>query len=238
MRAVHLIDARDPRAEHINPLASKQVQPIVLDAGWVADAFADPSLPLTVDVGSAMGGWVVESAEAEPSRNYLGLELRPAAHDVAARRLEAAGLGNACFLQCNANVDLERILGDVADAGAPLERVCVQFPDPHFKKKHHKRRVVTPALAATVARALAASAFERPSLYVASDVLEAAEQMRGEFRGAASLVEVGDVDDDGWLLASPLSVATERERAVLAGKGATSTAPGRAFRALFRVRDD
>ena len=54
-RAVHLIDARDPRAEHINPLASKQVQPAVLADDWFAAAFADPGKPLIVDVGSALG---------------------------------------------------------------------------------------------------------------------------------------------------------------------------------------
>ena len=219
--------------QHINPLASKQVQPAVLADDWFAAAFADPGKPLIVDVGSALGGWVVESAADDGGRNWLGLEIRPAAHDVAVGRLAKADVGNAHFLQCNANVDLARILADAAAAGAPLERVCVQFPDPHFKKKHHKRRVVTPELRATIAAALAASTFASPSAYLVSDVLEAATAMRDEFRGDATLVEVGPWNAGGWLEASPLAVPTERERCVLAGKGETSTAPGTAFRALF-----
>ncbi|KAH8099127.1 tRNA (guanine-N7-)-methyltransferase [Aureococcus anophagefferens] len=196
--------------QHINPLASKQVQPAVLADDWFAAAFADPGKPLIVDVGSALGGWVVESAADDGGRNWLGLEIRPAAHDVAVGRLAKADVGNAHFLQCNAN-----------------------FPDPHFKKKHHKRRVVTPELRATIAAALAASTFVSPSAYLVSDVLEAATAMRDEFRGDATLVEVGPWNAAGWLEASPLAVPTERERCVLAGKGETSTAPGTAFRALF-----
>lgn len=219
--------------QHINPLASKQVQPAVLADDWFAAAFADPGKPLIVDVGSALGGWVVESAADDGGRNWLGLEIRPAAHDVAVGRLAKADVGNAHFLRCNANVDLARILADAAAAGAPLERVCVQFPDPHFKKKHHKRRVVTPELRATIAATLAASTFVSPSAYLVSDVLEAATAMRDEFRGDATLVEVGPWNAGGWLEASPLAVPTERERCVLAGKGETSTAPGTAFRALF-----
>jgi len=88
-----------------------------------------------------LGGWCVESAAADADRNFLGLEIRPVAVDAARRQLDKAGVDATCaFVQCSANVDLERVLGDAAAAGAPLERVCVQFPDPHFKKKHRKRR--------------------------------------------------------------------------------------------------
>ena len=36
--------------------------------------------------------------------------------------------------------------------GAPLRSASIQFPDPHFKTKHHKRRVVQPELARPYAR--------------------------------------------------------------------------------------
>ena len=103
----------------------------------------------------------------------------------------------------------------------------MQFPDPHFKKKHHKRRVVTPELRATIAAALAASTFVSPSAYLVSDVLEAATAMRDEFRGDATLVEVGPWNAAGWLEASPLAVPTERERcATTTTARMAATAPG------------
>ena len=35
--------------------------------------------------------------------------------------------------------------------GAPLRSASIQFPDPHFKAKHHKRRVVQPELVRSLA---------------------------------------------------------------------------------------
>lgn len=222
--------------QHINPLAAKSVAPAQLPPGWFAAAFADPTLPLTIDVGSALGGWCVASAADDGSRNFLGLEVRPPAVAAALDRRDRAGLGNAHFVTCNANVDFARFVADAAARGAPLERVLVQFPDPHFKKKHRKRRVATPAFADAVAAALAASAHDAPYLYVASDVLEVAEAMVDTFGGALDRAPAAPADAGGWLLASPLAIPTEREAAVLAGRGATSTAPGTAFRATFVPR--
>jgi len=66
-------------------------------------------------------------------------------------------------------------------------------------------------------------------------VLEVAEAMVEEFANALELY--GDRNEDGWLAASPLALPTEREVGVLAGRGATSTEPGTAFRAIFRARE-
>ena len=214
---------------HRNPLSAAATQPAELAEDWAQTIFDDRTQPLTVDVGCALGGWCVESAHNDPSRNFLGLELRPEA--VARAQESADTLSNCAFLQCNANVDLGRLLGDLEKAGAPLERVAIQFPDPHFKKKHRKRRVCTPELAETISSAVCASPVSA-SVYVASDVLDVAEEMRERFSACSDLRLEGDYDGDGWLCASPLDVQTERERAVLAGLGSTSTADC-VYRALF-----
>ena len=215
---------------HRNPLSAAASRPAELAEDWAQTIFDDRTQPLTVDVGCALGGWCVESASSDPSRNFLGLELRPEA--VARAQQSAQTLKNCAFLQCNANVDLGRLLGDLANAGAPLERICIQFPDPHFKKKHRKRRVCTPELAETVSRAICASPISTASVYVASDVLDVAEEMRERFAACSELRLEGAYDGEGWLCASPLQVQTERERAVLAGLGSTSTADC-VYRALF-----
>ena len=214
---------------HRNPLSAAATQPAELAEDWARTIFDDRTQPLTVDVGCALGGWCVESAGTDPARNFLGLELRPEA--VARAQQSAQSLKNCAFLQCNANVDLGRLLGDLANAGAPLERIAIQFPDPHFKKKHRKRRVCTPELAETISSAVCASPVPA-SVYVASDVLDVAEEMRERFAACDELRLAGDYDGEGWLCASPLQVQTERERAVLAGLGSTSTADC-VYRALF-----
>jgi len=214
---------------HRNPLSAAASRPAELENDWARTIFDDRTQPLTVDVGCALGGWCVESAGTDPARNFLGLELRPEA--VARAQQSAQSLKNCAFLQCNANVDLGRLLGDLANAGAPLERIAIQFPDPHFKKKHRKRRVCTPELAETISSAVCASPVPA-SVYVASDVLDVAEEMRERFAAREELRLAGAYDAEGWLCASPLQVQTERERAVLAGLGSTSTADC-VYRALF-----
>ena len=52
-----------------------------------------------------------------------------------------------------------------------MELVTIQFPDPHFKNRHHKRRVVQSALVRAVAEGLPTGA----RVFLQSDVLEVSE---------------------------------------------------------------
>jgi tRNA (guanine-N7-)-methyltransferase len=158
--------------QHVNPLARQFQQPTLLPDAW--PAFADGSKPLHLDIGCGKGGFLIDLCRREEGAawcNYLGLEIRPGvvacARDRAARhQLERS----VDFVGCNANVDLDRILderGSDSTASATtaggqssvggrrrllLQRTTIQFPDPHFKKQHAKRRVVNAPLIATLAR--------------------------------------------------------------------------------------
>lgn len=82
----------------------------------------------------------------------------------------------------------------------------VQFPDPHFKAKHKKRRMVQPALVAAMCASLKPEGGE---ILIQSDVLEVAESMREAF---AEDELVTDVCPPGeWMEENPLMVPTERE---------------------------
>ena len=112
--------------------------------------------------------------------------------------------------------------------GAPLRSASIQFPDPHFKAKHHKRRVLQPPLVETIAEHLAPGGW----LLLSSDVLDVAQEMRAVVR-ATSTALVDAVDDvDDWSVRKPAELAdvtTERERA--------SADLGRpVYRALFHKR--
>ena len=62
--------------QHVNPLSrGHQVAHGALD--WHAH-FADPSLPLVVDVGCGYGRFAIKWAHERPNENVLGLEIRPA----------------------------------------------------------------------------------------------------------------------------------------------------------------
>lgn len=62
--------------------------------------------------------------------------------------------------------DLQSILSDLAAAHAHIHCVAVQFPDPHWKGKNRKRRMLTPSLLRTAAAYLAPGGM----FYLQSDV--------------------------------------------------------------------
>ncbi|MEB3264647.1 MAG: tRNA (guanosine(46)-N7)-methyltransferase TrmB [Synechococcus sp.] len=193
--------------QHVNPLSRLHQQPRPLPP--LEALFADPSLPLHLDIGCARGRFLLALAEQDSTRNYLGVEIRRPLVEAAEAERQALGLNHLHFLYCNANVSLQDWL-----AALPLgrlDRVSIQFPDPWFKKKHHKRRVLQPALLLALAGALAPGR----ELFLQSDVLAVIEPMV-QLVEASGVFERPAEDERPWRRQNPLPVPTERERHVLA----------------------
>lgn len=128
---------RKPRVrQHANPFSFRgEIEVPAWD-----QVFADPTLPVEVDVGSAHGDFLRAWAAQRPDLNVVGLEVRRPMVERVNARIEQEGLGNARVIYCNANLNFSELF-----APASLRTVYVHFPDPWFKKRHHKRRVMTPA---------------------------------------------------------------------------------------------
>jgi tRNA (guanine-N7-)-methyltransferase len=129
---------------HVNPLKAE----------YTALAAARVPLPVDgeveVELGCADAQFLFARAAGHPRRTCVGVEIR---RDLVAdvnRRAAEAGLGNLSAVFANINRDLGGLFPD-----GRLDRVFLNFPDPWFKRRHHKRRVLTPAVAATVAGKLA-----------------------------------------------------------------------------------
>ncbi len=187
--------------QHVNPLAPFYRQaPRPID---LAEIFADPDRPLLLDVGCARGRFLLRMAEAEPLWNYLGIEIREPLVDEANRLADDAGLSNLHYTFCNAMLWLDRLL-EIIPAGT-LQAVTIQFPDPWFKKKHAKRRMVNGEMAETIARHLSPAG----KVFVQTDIEFLAEEMLEIFRDEHRLVQT-----DLNLQNNPFPVKTEREKAV------------------------
>jgi tRNA (guanine-N7-)-methyltransferase len=195
--------------QHVNPLSRFFQLPLRLPPP--EELFADPSLPLHLDIGSARGRFLLAMAQRDPGHNCLGVEIRRALVAAAEADREALGLGNLRYLFCNANVSLQAWLG--ALPSGQLERVSIQFPDPWFKKKHHKRRVLQPPLLLAIAGALQPG----QQLFLQSDVLAVIEPMVA-LTEASGCFDRPPADARPWRLHNPLPVPTERETYVL-GQG-------------------
>ena len=195
--------------QHVNPLSRYYQLPRQLPPP--AELFAQPALPLHLDIGAARGRFLLAMAQREPLWNHLGLEIRrPLVEAAEADRL-ALELGNLRYLFGNANVSLESWLRALPEG--LLQRVTIQFPDPWFKKKHHKRRVLQPALLLAIAGALA----QGRELFMQSDVLAVIEPMVEVIESSGCFARpTGDARP--WRAGNPLPVPTEREQHVL-GQG-------------------
>ena len=185
--------------QHVNPLSPFYRQtPKPVDT---ADVFADPSRPLHLDIGCARGRFLLRMAEVEPAWNYLGVEIRKPLVDEANRLAAEAGLTNLHYAFCNAMLWLDRLLEGVPEG--LLQMVTIQFPDPWFKKKHAKRRMVNKEMVDTIARHLAPDG----QVFVQTDIEFLAEEMFGRFRSDGRFSEIGTATNQ-------FVVKTERETAV------------------------
>lgn len=185
--------------QHVNPLAPfyrQAPKPVVLE-----DLFVDPTKPLLIDLGCARGRFILRMAEADPSWNYLGVEIREPLVDEANRLAEEAGLSNLHYIFCNAMLWLDRLIERIPNGR--LQMVTIQFPDPWFKKKHAKRRMVNRELIDAVMERLA----DGGRIFVQTDIEFLAEEMFDLFRSDERLKEI-PID------ANPFPVKTEREKAV------------------------
>lgn len=126
------------------------------------------SAPLIIEIGSGIGEATAALAAERPDYNILALEvwLPGVAHTLGL--LSDAGVSNVRLLGVDAIWSLENLVEPDS-----LSELWTFFPDPWPKKKHHKRRLVTPEFARLVVSRLKPGSSWR----LATDWAEYAEQM-------------------------------------------------------------
>lgn len=185
--------------QHVNPLAPYfRFTPKPLD---IDNIFANPDLPLHLDIGSARGRFLLKMAEIKKNQNFLGVEIREPLVEEANRLAAEKKIINLHYEFCNAMIALDKLLEKLPVN--LLQTVTIQFPDPWFKKKHAKRRMVNEDLASTVVSHLANSG----KIFVQTDIEFLADEMFEFFRQNGKLREIEITEN-------PFPVKTEREIAV------------------------
>ncbi|AFZ55047.1 tRNA (guanosine(46)-N7)-methyltransferase TrmB [Cyanobacterium aponinum] len=190
--------------QHVNPLSSKYQQSISFP-DW-SQVYSNLSLPFYLDLGCARGRFLLQMAQQYPEKNYLGIEIREALVDEANEIKTDHNLTNLHYLFANINSSLEKLLTSLPPNS--LELVMIQFPDPWFKKKHHKRRVVQPEIVEILAEFLRKDG----RIFIQSDIKELAEEMCQIFLENPNFLSLSP---NIWLLENPLGIMTEREIATL-----------------------
>jgi tRNA (guanine-N7-)-methyltransferase len=123
--------------------------------------------PVVLEIGSGMGEATAEMAAADPSRNYLAVEVHTPGIANLLAIADERGLGNLRIASGDA-LDLVRHLPEES-----LDAVHAFFPDPWPKARHHKRRLIQPAHVALLRSRLVRGG----TLHCATDWAEYADSM-------------------------------------------------------------
>ena len=126
--------------QHVNPLSRNFNKTERIPS--LIEIFGDSKLNLHLDIGCASGEFLFDLALVNTSWNYLGIEIREKLVKNAQLKVLKREIHNLYFLFGNAN----NILNDVQNKFIikNLKSISFNFPDPWFKKKHFKRRVIQP----------------------------------------------------------------------------------------------
>jgi len=155
--------------QHVNPLSSNfnQIERIPS----LSEMFVDPKLNLHLDIGCADGKFLFDLALVNTSWNYLGIEIREKLVKNAKLKVIEREIKNLYFVFGNAN----NILIDIQSKFIMknLKSISFNFPDPWFKKRHHKRRVIQPLLINTLSNLIQKGTF----IFIKTDVKDLFDYM-------------------------------------------------------------
>jgi tRNA (guanine-N7-)-methyltransferase len=116
---------------------------------------------MEVELGCAEAHFLLDRAVAEPDALLVGVEIRRELVEAVNADSARRGLDNLRSVFANMSVDLPRLFAE-----ASVRRFFLNFPDPWFKSRQHKRRVISPGLVAELARVLEPGG----ELYVMTDI--------------------------------------------------------------------
>jgi len=148
---------------------------------------------LVLDIGFGNGESTWQMAQAEPDKNFVGIEVHP------------PGVGQLLMALDKNSIENVRVVRDDAVdflhqrvAPGSIMGVRIYFPDPWPKKRHHKRRIIQTAFVAELARCMASGGL----LHLATDWQNYAEHMLEVMALSPDFVNLsGDADyveRPGW----------------------------------------
>ena len=165
MRAGRVTDAQRRALLELWPRFGVPYGEAVLD---LTALFEHPG-PCTLEIGFGNGEHLLARAQAEPGRNFLGIEVHRPGIGHLLRAAAAAHLSNLRLIEHDAVEVLQQQI-----APGALDEIQILFPDPWPKKRHHKRRLIQPDFAALAASRLRAGG----RLRLATDWAPYAEHMQ------------------------------------------------------------
>jgi tRNA (guanine-N7-)-methyltransferase len=164
LRAGRMGSGQQRALEQLGPQFCVPYAPQPLDTS----ALFGNSAPVILEIGFGMGETTAAIAAAHPDYHYLAVEVHLPGVGALLKRIDEQGLNNVRIIRHDAVEVLQHMI-----APHSLHGVHIFFPDPWHKKKHHKRRLIQPALVQLLASRLEPGGY----LHCATDWQDYAEQM-------------------------------------------------------------
>ena len=193
--------------QHVNPLSSNfnQIERIPS----LSEMFIDSKSNLHLDIGCAAGEFLFDLALVNTSWNYLGIEIREKLVKNAKLKAIEREIKNLYFVFGNAN----NILKDVQSKFIfkNLKSISFNFPDPWFKKRHYKRRVIQPEFINILANSLQKGTL----IFIKTDVKDLFDYMDFTISSNIHLKTLNKKDLNYSESFNPIKVKTNREKYVI-----------------------
>ncbi|MFV0680364.1 tRNA (guanosine(46)-N7)-methyltransferase TrmB [Ottowia sp.] len=139
-----------------------------------------------LEIGFGMGQATAHIAALQPDTLFIGCEVHEPGVGALLKLIGEQGLTNVRIVQHDAVQVLQHMI-----TPATLDGVHIFFPDPWHKKRHHKRRLIQPALVRLLAERIAPGGY----LHCATDWQPYAEQMLQVLRAEPLLANTATTPD-------------------------------------------
>ncbi|KAI0450781.1 putative methyltransferase-domain-containing protein [Xylaria acuta] len=183
-----------------------------------------------VDIGCGFGGLLVALAPALPDTLLLGMEIRTSVAEYVQHRIAALRTQNpdtALYQNIGClRANTMKFLPNFFRKGQ-LTKAFICFPDPHFKHRKHKARIVSTTLNSEYAYVI------RPGgiVYTITDVEDLHHWMVGHLEAHPSFERISDEEQEADPCVEIMKTETEESKKVERNKG-------QKFIALFRRLED
>ena len=193
--------------QHVNPLSKNffEIDPIPP----LNQVFENPKLPLHLDIGCASGDFLFELSLKNKNWNYIGIEIREKLVLNANLKMKSRENKNLYFSFGNAN----NIFNQSNNKSIInfITSISFNFPDPWFKKKHHKRRVIQPELINLLSNSMKKGSL----IFIKTDVRELFDHMELTISESIKLRKIPYQDFDFCESFNPNRIQTNREKYVI-----------------------
>jgi tRNA (guanine-N7-)-methyltransferase len=188
------------------------------DMDWTK-LYPNNEIPVTIaDIGCGYGGLTVSLAEEFPEKRILGMEIRVQVTEYVEERIKAlreSNIETGKFNNCAViRANSMKFLPNFFKRGQ-LDKIFFCFPDPHFKQRKHKARIITNTLLSEYAYVLK----ENGILYTITDVLDLHEWMKNHLDEHPMFERLTEEEESNDKCVEIMTNATEEGKKVSRNNG-------------------